>query len=79
MTPPDPSVLAALHAQAFAAPWDAAAFADRTGRGPRRPAELREVLRRTRADGYAGEDGEVTLGLRSVGVAVAMSSKVTSM
>ena len=28
MTPPDPSVLAALHAQAFAAPWDAAAFAD---------------------------------------------------
>ena len=26
MTPPDPSVLAALHAQAFAAPWDAAAF-----------------------------------------------------
>ena len=28
MTPPDPSVLAALHAQAFAAPWDAAALAD---------------------------------------------------
>lgn len=50
---------------------DAAAFADRTGRGPRRPAELREVLRGVRATGYAGEDGEVTIGLRSVGVAVA--------
>lgn len=49
---------------------DAASFADRTGRGPGRPAELREVLRATRADGYASEDGEVTLGFRSVGVAV---------
>jgi len=43
---------------------------DRTGRGPRTRAALREVLRRVRADGYATEDGEVTLGLRSVGVAV---------
>src|SRR5690606_1491942 len=49
---------------------DAAAFADRTGRGPRTPAQLREVLRATRADGFAREDGEVTIGLRSVGVVV---------
>ncbi len=49
---------------------DAAAFADRTGSGPRRPAELRELLRASRARGYATEDGEVTIGLRSVGVAV---------
>ena len=38
------------------------------GRGG--PGELREVLRLTRARGFASEDGEVTLGLRSVGVAV---------
>lgn len=50
---------------------DRTAFADRTGRGPTRPAELRELLRQTRQHGYATEDGEVTLGLRSVGVAVA--------
>lgn len=49
---------------------DAASFADRTGRGPRRPGELRDVLRQVRADGFATEDGEVTLGLRSVGAAV---------
>lgn len=49
---------------------DASAFADRTGRGPRRPSELREVLRAARAAGRATEDGEVGLGLRSVGVAV---------
>lgn len=49
---------------------DAAAFSDRTGRGPQRPGELRELLREVRARGYATEDGEVTLGLRSVGVAV---------
>ena len=49
---------------------DAAAFADRTGRGPRRPRELAEVLRAARERGYATEDGEVTLGLRSAGVAV---------
>ncbi len=49
---------------------DASAFADRTGRGPRSPALLRAVLRATRAQGFAVEDGEVTLGLRSVGVAV---------
>ncbi|WP_341997990.1 IclR family transcriptional regulator [Microbacterium sp. LWH7-1.2] len=49
---------------------DAASFADRTGRGPQRPGELREVLRRVRERGWAFEDGEVTLGLGSVGVAV---------
>lgn len=49
---------------------DAASFADRTGRGPARPGELRDVLRQVRVDGFATEDGEVTLGLRSVGVAV---------
>jgi DNA-binding IclR family transcriptional regulator len=49
---------------------DAAAFADRTGRGPARPSELRDLLRQGRARGYATEDGEVTIGLRSVGVAV---------
>lgn len=49
---------------------DASAFSDRTGRGPGRPRELRELLREVRARGYAVEDGEVTLGLRSVGVAV---------
>lgn len=49
---------------------DATAFADRTGRGPRRPGELREVLREVRVRGWATEDGEVTLGLRSMGVVV---------
>lgn len=49
---------------------DASAFTDRTGHGPRRPRELRELLREARVRGYAVEDGEVTLGLRSIGVAV---------
>lgn len=49
---------------------DAASFIDRTGRGPGTRAALREVLRQVRADGYATEDGEITLGLRSIGVAV---------
>lgn len=49
---------------------DASSFADRTGRGPSNPRELREVLREARARGFATEDGEVTLGLRSVGVVV---------
>ncbi|MEV8266923.1 IclR family transcriptional regulator [Microbacterium sp. NPDC076911] len=49
---------------------DTASFADRTGRGPRTPRELRELLRVTRKQDYATEDGEVTLGLRSVGVVV---------
>lgn len=49
---------------------DAASFSDRTGRGPGRPGELRELLRAVRSRGWAFEDGEVTLGLASVGVAV---------
>lgn len=49
---------------------DAAAFADRTGRGPQRPRELRELLRGVRERGWAREDGEVTLGMQSVGVVV---------
>ena len=49
---------------------DASTFADRTGRGPRRPGELRELLRGVRERGWAMEDGEVTLGMRSIGVVV---------
>jgi DNA-binding IclR family transcriptional regulator len=65
------AMLAALPREQVRALYpDAASFADRTGRGPARPGELREVLRQVRADGFATEDGEVTLGLRSVGVAV---------
>jgi DNA-binding IclR family transcriptional regulator len=65
------AMLAALSREQVRALYpDASAFADRTGRGPRTPAELREVLRRTRAARFASEDGEVTLGLRSVAVAV---------
>ncbi|GAA3629590.1 IclR family transcriptional regulator [Microbacterium awajiense] len=65
------AMLAALPREQVRALYpDASAFADRTGRGPRRPGELRAVLRDTRTRGYATEDGEVTLGLRSVGVAV---------
>ena len=65
------AMLAALPREQVRALYpDAAAFADRTGRGPRTPSELREALRTARADGCAREDGEVTLGFRSVGVAV---------
>lgn len=49
---------------------DASAFPTRTGAGPSRPGELRELLREVRARGYGVEDGEVTAGLRSVGAAV---------
>ncbi|WP_404442864.1 IclR family transcriptional regulator [Microbacterium marinum] len=49
---------------------DAAAFTARTGRGPGRPSELRELLRETRRTGVATEDGEVTAGFRSVAVVV---------
>lgn len=48
----------------------ASAFPDRTGRGPRKPAELRELLRQVRLRGYATEDGEIADGLRSVGAVV---------
>jgi len=49
---------------------DAGVFADRTGRGPRTPRELRELLRTVRQTAIATEDGEVTLGFRSVAAAV---------
>lgn len=65
------AMLAALPREQVRALYpDAASFADRTGRGPARPGELRDLLRAVRTDGFATEDGEVTLGLRSVGVAV---------
>ncbi|MET0296595.1 MAG: IclR family transcriptional regulator [Microbacterium sp.] len=65
------AMLAALPREQVRALYpDATAFADRTGRGPARPGELREVLRLTRTRGYATEEGEVTLGLRSIGVVV---------
>jgi DNA-binding IclR family transcriptional regulator len=65
------AMLAALSREQVRALYpDVSVFADRTGRGPQTPAELRELLRRTRAAGFATEDGEVTLGLRSAAVAV---------
>lgn len=65
------AMLAALpRSQVRALYPDSAAFTDRTGRGPARPAELRELLRGVRAAGVASEDGEVTEGFRSVASAV---------
>lgn len=65
------AMLAALPREQVRALYpDATAFADRTGRGPRTPAQLRDLLRAGRAAGFAREDGEVTIGLRSVGAVV---------
>jgi len=65
------AMLAALPREQVRALYpDAATLTDRTGRGPRTTGALRETLRAARAAGYASEDGEVTLGFRSVGVAV---------
>jgi len=65
------AMLAALpRSQVRALYPDAAAFTDRTGRGPSGPAALRESLREARAEGIAREDGEVTPGFRSVAVVV---------
>ena len=65
------AMLAALPREQVRALYPAAsAFSDRTGRGPRRPGELRELLRDVRSRGYATEDGEVAEGLRSVGAVV---------
>lgn len=49
---------------------DAEAFVSRTGSGPRRYSELRDLLRTVQNDGYAVEDGEITPGIASVAVAV---------
>lgn len=65
------AMLAALPREQVRALYpDAAAFTERTGRGPARPSELRELLRDARRAGFAREDGEVTAGLRSAGAAV---------
>jgi DNA-binding IclR family transcriptional regulator len=65
------AMLAALPREQVRALYpDAASFADRTGRGPGRPGALRDLLRDVRERGFAVEDGEVTLGMRSVGVVV---------
>jgi len=49
---------------------DASSFTERTGRGPQKPSELRELLRLVRQSGVATEDGEITEGFRSVASAV---------
>ncbi len=65
------AMLAALPREQVRALYpDASAFPSRTGIGPVRPGELRDLLRGVRARGYAIEDGEVTPALRSVGAAV---------
>jgi DNA-binding IclR family transcriptional regulator len=65
------AVLAGLSAAQLRALFpDETAFVERHGTGPRSPAELRRVLARVRALGYAGEEGEVTPGLASVAAAV---------
>lgn len=65
------AMLAALPREQVRALYpDASAFPSRTGLGPRRPGELRELLRSIRAAGFATEAGEVSAGLSSVGVAV---------
>ncbi|MDQ1484920.1 MAG: hypothetical protein QOJ62_613 [Actinomycetota bacterium] len=46
------------------------AFVDRTGRGPRTPIELRDLLARERARGWADEDGHVMAGIASVAACV---------
>jgi DNA-binding IclR family transcriptional regulator len=65
------AMLAALpREQVLALYPDVSAFPDRTGRGPRTPRELRELLREVRSRGYATENSEIANGLRSVGAAV---------
>lgn len=65
------ALLAALPAAQLRALYpNSDAFADRTGRAPRTYRELRTILQRTRQDGFASEDGEITEGIASVGVAV---------
>ena len=64
------AMLAALPREQVRALYpDSSAFPSRTGLGPTRPSELRELLRSIRAAGFATEDGQVSTGLSSVGVA----------
>jgi DNA-binding IclR family transcriptional regulator len=65
------AMLAALPREQVRALYpDATAFTQRTGGGPTRPRELNELLREVRREGVAREDGEITAGFRSVGIAV---------
>ncbi|UYO97987.1 IclR family transcriptional regulator [Microbacterium sp. M28] len=65
------AMLAALPREQVRALYpDRSAFSTRDDTAPASPAELRELLRDVRGRGYAIEDGAVTPGLRSVGVAV---------
>lgn len=48
----------------------ASTFSTRTGEGPSRPSELRDLLRSIRSAGFASENGEVTEGVRSVGASI---------
>ena len=65
------AMLAALPREQVRALYpDASTFSTRTGTGPARPSELRELLRAVRVVGFASEDGEITSGLHSIGAAV---------
>lgn len=65
------AMLAALpRSQVRALYPDASVFTDRTGRGPSKPSQLRDLLRLVRQNGVATEDGEVTAGFRSVAAPV---------
>ena len=46
------------------------ALVQRDGHGPSTTTQLRSLLQSVRGRGYAGEDGQITAGLRSVAVAV---------
>lgn len=65
------AMLAALPREQVRALYpNASSFSTRTGQGPDRPGELRDLLRGIRTAGFASEDGEVTSDTRSVGAAV---------
>jgi len=65
------SMLAALpRAQVRALFPNRDAFVDRTGRGPRTPSELRDLLALEQAQGWSEEDGHVTVGIASVAACV---------
>jgi DNA-binding IclR family transcriptional regulator len=65
------ALLAALPAAQLRALYpNAAAFEVRDGQGPSTSGELRRLLERVREDGFAQEDGEITVGMASVAVAV---------